>query len=67
MRARRPHPSLLSAAAVAATLLAGCETEPKRSDIRVDPQRVDAQRVDKQREDKMLPTWKEKEKSWWEW
>ncbi|MBL9120642.1 MAG: hypothetical protein JNL80_12095 [Phycisphaerae bacterium] len=42
--------------------MTGCESEPKRSDVRVDPQRVD-----KVREDKILPTWgKPKEKSWWE-
>ncbi len=37
-------------------LLSGCESEPTRTDIR----------VDKKREDKILPTWKAKEKSWWE-
>jgi hypothetical protein len=55
---------------VSATLAGGvgCETEPKRKDLRVDPQRVEAQRIDKPRDDKILPTWgTPKEKSWWEW
>jgi hypothetical protein len=62
----RPAYGLLTLALLAC--IGGCESEPKRADVRVDPQRVDAQRIDKQREDKMLPLWNApKEKSWWEW
>ena len=64
MRRRRRSLALI---ATLVFMSAGCEEEARRDDLRVDPQRVDTQRIDKPREDKMLPTWKEKEKSWWEW
>jgi outer membrane murein-binding lipoprotein Lpp len=70
MTNRRNRTTVTLAAACIAGLgwltLAGCESEPKRTDIRTDAQRVDKIREDKQREDKILPTWKPKEKSWWE-
>lgn len=67
LRARRlRNLSVAFACVIAFGAVAGCESEPKRSDIRTDAQRVDKIREDKVREDKTLPTWKAKEKAWWE-